>query len=802
MALSVADFVRKNYTLKVPATGIDVTNMTILGSVTISLERATTPQLLRIVATANLEAGTVNVEFKAESPQTRKFASVAKCVVEYGSDKTWLRDWSRSAYLVRKRMEDLERGIGSGTTNKMLNKMAYHLFSQLVDYSPIYQGMQEVLVDTEELEATAVVKFRESTEIGNNFVVSPVWIDNLAQIAGFVMNGIGTTDLSSDVYISHGWGSLQLARPLDDTRPFKVHVKMQRLDNTVVAGNVSVFQDDVMIGLFGDVMFQKVPSSLLRTLLTPHPALPSTGKSMASATEIAPKALTAALKSEVASQRKHGKPTKVLKTNTTSETEFIRVMKVVAEEIGVDVEELSDDSDFTNLGVDSLLSLTILSKVRESVGIDLPQSTFTDCETVGSLKAFLSDTSSQDASSESSLESPPKSGQDTPRLEFNTVAAATTADMIETLHATLAEQIGVDVDELLSTDDLSALGVDSLMSLSIVAALREKLGITVPSDMLSENTSLKVIKEALNLLPVPTLEPSAPGLEPQRSSPPQAVDIKRTANSFLLQGNPKTASKTVFLFPDGSGSATSYRKLPDVATNTCVYAIDSPFLKHPTEYTCSLEEATLIMVSEARRRQPEGPYILAGWSAGGLYAYEAAKHFISVGELVSKLILIDSPCRLDYGPMPKDVLNYVCRSGVIAGEGKANSAPDWLVQHFQGTIRAVKQYSPEPFRADISPPTYVIWAARGVFEDFPEAEVAGLELSNPVASWLLKPKSSPGANGWDKLLSGEKMQCCSVDGNHFSMVHPPNVSHSLYELLLTTICETNRNSSARRSAAL
>jgi len=784
MALSVADFVRKNYQLKVPTTGINVTNMTILGSVTVPIERATTPQFLHVVATANLDFETVNIEFKAESPQTKKFASVAKCTIQYGNNENWLRDWSRSAYLVRKRMEDLERGVGSGMANKMLNKMAYHLFSQLVDYSPIYQGMQEVLVDTDELEATAVVKFRESAELGTNFVVSPVWIDNLAQIAGFVMNGIGTTDLSSNVYISHGWGSLQLAGPLDDTRPFKVHVKMQRLDNTVMAGNVSVFQEDVMIGLFGDVMFQKVPSSLLRTMLTPHSNLPSTAKSTVTTTEIAPRALTAALRSEAAGQKTNVKTTKLLRTNTTSETEFTRVIKVVAEEVGVEIDELNDDSDFTNLGVDSLLSLTILSKVRECVGIELPQSMFTDCETVGDLKAFLSDTSSQDASSESSLETPPKSGQDTPLLELNQGATSATADMIETLHTTLAEQIGVDVDELLSTDDLSALGVDSLMSLSIVAALREKLGITVPSDMLSENTSLKVIKEALNLMPAPPLETPTPTIEPHKPSPTPAANCTRTANSFLLQGNPKTTSKTVFLFPDGSGSATSYRKLPDIAANTCVYAIDSPFLKHPAEYTCSLEEAALLMVSEARRRQPQGPYILAGWSAGGLYAYEAAKHLISIGARVSKLILIDSPCRLDYGPMPRDVLDYVCSSGVIAGEGKASSAPAWLVQHFQGTIRAVKQYSPEPFRADISPPTSVIWAARGVFEDFPEAEVAGLDLSDPVASWLLKPKSNPGANGWDKLLCGDKMQCCTVDGNHFSMVQPPHVSNPLYELPL------------------
>lgn len=784
MALTVADFIRKEYTFNVPATGIDVTDMTIMGPVTVPVPRVATPQLLQVSATANLDSGKVLIEFKNQCPRTKNFnVSNAKCQVVYGSEKAWLQQWSRSAYLVRKRIQDLERGVATGTANKMLKKMAYHLFSQLVDYNPVYQGMEEVVVDTEELEATAMVKFSDSGDIGDNFFASPLWIDNLAQIAGFVMNGIGATDSQAGVYISHGWGSLQLAMPLDAKRSYKVHVKMQSLEKSLMAGNVSIFQDDVMVGMIGDVMFQNVPRSLLSTMLAPHPRSGSSLPARTTPASVVSKAPSDRCRPEVGTQRDEVHTSTLPKRTPPEATQTGQVLKVVAEEIGVDLSELKDDSDFANLGVDSLLSLTILSKIRETVGIDLPQSTFADCETVGDLKSLLGDTSStSDMSSESSLETPPDSGLQTPALVAEPATIAANGDMIEALHATLAEQIGIDVEELVATDDLSALGVDSLMSLSIVAALREKMGISVPQDMLVENTSLKGIKAALNLSPSPALAPapSATG-SLKLESRSRTSSNSRAAKSFLLQGNPKTASKTMFLFPDGSGSATSYRRLPDIAANTCVYAIDSPFLKHPAEYTCSLIEASVIMANEVLTRQSQGPYILAGWSAGGMYAYEAAKHLISAGETVSKLILVDSPCRTDYGPMPQDVLEYVSKSGVIAGEGANTGAPEWLVRHFQSTIRAVKQYSPQSFNKDNSPSTYVIWASRGVFEDWPQAELAGLDLSDAVASWLLKPKTDPGANGWDKLLSAEKMKCCSVDGNHFSMVHPPYVS------ILTTI---------------
>ena len=51
--------------------------------------------------------------------------------------------------------------------------------------------------------------------------------------------------------------------------------------------------------------------------------------------------------------------------------------------------ELSDDSEFFELWIDSLMSLTILSKLRESLQMDIPQSTFEDCPTVGYLRSCL-----------------------------------------------------------------------------------------------------------------------------------------------------------------------------------------------------------------------------------------------------------------------------------------------------------------------------------------------------------------------------------------------------------------------------
>ena len=65
-----------------------------------------------------------------------------------------------------------------------------------------------------------------------------------------------------------------------------------------------------------------------------------------------------------------------------------RVFTLIANELGIDVLELSSTSRFDHMGLDSLLSLSVVSQLRDS-GLDLPTSIFWDFPTVRELEAFL-----------------------------------------------------------------------------------------------------------------------------------------------------------------------------------------------------------------------------------------------------------------------------------------------------------------------------------------------------------------------------------------------------------------------------
>lgn len=755
MALTVADYIRREHQVQVPATGINIVDMEIPKPTTISKSRPEKPQLVRISAHADLNSGQVDIEYSKYSAKTKKTDPGAKCVVEFGDAHRWLDQWARTAYLVQKRIDALENGVQQGSTHKIFRGMAYKLFAGLVHYEPKYQGMQEVLLDSEELESTAVLKLYDGNDAGK-FFCSPFWIDSFAHLAGFVMNANDAVDSSKSVYISHGWGSMRFAETIDPKKPYRVHVKMQPFGKAMVAGDMSIFRGETMVGMIGDLKFQQVPRQLLDSML--------------------PSAASPQPKSQASSPAPQLKPDPKKRTSTPTTPAPLRdsasrkVFDIIAEEIGMPVGDLSDDSEFSELGVDSLLSLTILSKLRETLQMDIPQSMFQDCPTVGYLRAHLQALDGSDDDS-STIAGTPSSGAETPE-PVDDPEPVVANDTISIVRSTIAEQIGIEVEELLATDDLSSFGVDSLMSLSILGALREKTGLTIHRDVISENTSLGDLEK--------TLSPSSPApVQPKESSNLQSKSNTKpkAALSFLLQGNPKTTSKSIFLFPDGSGSATSYEKLPEISPSVCIYGLNSPFLRATEEYTTSIAEIAAIWVSEIRQRQPKGPYILAGWSAGGYYAYEATKQLVEAGEKVESLILIDSPCRLVFEPIPMDLLDYLSKNGLMGADPK-KATPAWLVEHFSSTIKAVEKYKPTAIKASKAPKTYVIWASEGVVEDLEGLENE-LDLGVKVTRFMLQRKDAEGAQGWERLVGKERLEVAWTKGTHFTLVQPPNVSKPL-----------------------
>lgn len=466
-----------------------------------------------------------------------------------------------------------------------------------------------------------------------------------------------------------------------------------------------------------------------------------------------------------------------------------RVLGILETEIGLSESDMVDNLVFADYGVDSLLSLTIIGRVREELSLDLESSVFVDHPTINHLKRLLLQMA-QDSSDESSSE---------PESAFSSNGASTDVSSAEysgylsppekeayspqnttlnEIQSILADEIGVSSDDISGQGNLGEMGMDSLLSLTVLGRIRETLDLDLPSDFFLENQTLGDIQTALNLKPEAVTNPTTLS-SPSPVSKAHAVQYP-PATSILLQGNPKIAIKKLFLFPDGSGSATSYATLPNISSDVCVYGLNCPYMKTPQDLTCSLDELTVPYVEEIRRRQPKGPYNFGGWSAGGICAYDAARHLIlKEGETVERLLLLDSPFPIGLEKLPPRLYSFFNSIGLF-GEGKT-PPPKWLLPHFLAFIDSLDAYKAVPFPfSDKSllkkiPKTYLVWAKDGVSgkPGDPRPAPAPDGSKDPrEMTWLLNDRTDLGPNGWDSLVGKGNIGGITVlDGaNHFTMM--------------------------------
>lgn len=724
-----------------------------------------------------------------------------KCEVTLEDSSSWLNDWERRKFLVQGRIENL---MNHKDVHKVQRGMAYKLFGALVDYDQKYRGMDEVYLWSEQCEATAKVQFQTSEKDGK-FFMSPYWIDSVCHISGFIMNANDAVDSTKHVYISHGWESMRFAKTMSADKEYRSYIKMQKVPGggEMVAGDVYVFEGDEIIAVVGGIKFQRVPRTLLQTLLAPK-AVPARGgaKSIqASAKIAAPKPSRAVSKAEI---RVVSKP--------ASKGIFAKALTIMAEEIGCDVAEFAGPMRFSDMGVDSLLGLSISGRFREDLEIDFQSSVFEHEPTVDHLKAYMTRFEDEDSTQSSGMSTPEMvssnssdMGDDAFDLEDSEDEVSSVPEdsdnamIVRIIRSTIAEEMGVDLEEITDNTDLATMGMDSLMSLSILGSLREKTGLTLSSELLVENTSVEKIETSLGL----------------RTTKPKNVEIKKTtkitqvsapvqpaaptqvakpinlsqypkSKSVLLQGNPKTAKNTLFLLPDGSGVASSYTPIPQIDSDLAVFGLNCPFLKDPAEFNIGIPAVTQIYLAEIQRRQPHGPYLLGGWSAGGVLAYECTRQLIAKGENVEKLVLIDSPFPVGLEALPASFHQYCAKIGLL-GDGGLESLPKWLLPHFFSTVRELTAYSDHlgsltTINTTNMPKTIAIWARDGIVHNKGDIKPdwdPKVRMPNSM-DWLTHDRQDLGHHGWEKLVGEGNIKCMSTTGNHFTMMRDPIVSSSKY----------------------
>ncbi|KAK2005551.1 beta-ketoacyl synthase domain-containing protein [Colletotrichum eremochloae] len=560
---------------------------------------------------------------------------------------------------------------------------------------------------------------------------NPAYLDAMSQLGGFVMNANEGVDLEKEIFVNHGWKSMKFLTPkLDPDMTYYSYVKMTEGECKLWTGDVIVFDENYnLFGFVRGVTLQGVPKRLMQYVVrSAHERVPGG----------MPSADHCSLKKQMTQSSAIERHTEAVKT-------------VPLEASGARVQNDQDES----------------------------------------------------------------------------------TDLWQVALTILAEESGVDSGDLGEEVVLADLGIDSLLSLVVCGRIRDELDIDLPDRALYiecatvgdlklricgpafgtpvSATATPTSVDSGSFVDFPSLdseEPPSPisdsDAQNAHQTQPQCIDEDSEeledqrqfiaippAWSIFLQGSRKRSTRTLFLFPDGCGVATSYLSLPPISSTTAVMAFNSPFIKDPSRmYDYSLQQVIDSYIKGIRSRQEKGPYHLGGWSAGGILAFAITSNLVAAGKKVASLTFIDSPPpNKGLDCLPDRFYKHCAKVGIFGNEmcqGADKALPDWLMPHFRAMLHLLSDYHAPPLSHEATKGLRVnlIWAGKCAFDGVHYPRMPPLEAGQVDVEgmkFLTEPRKDFGPGEWAELFPGADISTGVVKGeHHFSMMRGDGAEKLVY----------------------
>ncbi|KAH3999788.1 hypothetical protein HBI38_092630 [Parastagonospora nodorum] len=684
IAFTIGHYVQKIFPDQLSSTQVSIENMNIIKALVATLEE---PQWLQTLVKVDEHLHTV-CSFSTVQEDGTIIMHHADCVIGYDapcSDTATEED----AIQINSAIKTVRAGLASGSAYRFNPTMVYRMVATLAEFDPAYRGLQEVVLDSKNMAATSVVSFNATPEDQScqSFTILPTYIDCFSQVAGFIMNAHDASDLEKECFVNHGWGSLTMYAELKRDSVYECYVKMEKGEGSIWRGKLTVVCGDILVAAFDDLTLQGVHPKIL------HRVLCSAQKSQMQRSQSSPKR-------EVDNTLED--PLLVAATCTDVHegisslgSSLDRLVGIVSEESGIERKELNDDVELAGLGIDSLLSLLIASRLKDDLDFD-PGSGITffdDYRTLGQLKGAY------------------------------------------------AKSKGYSPDTTSSSN----------------SERKETMGIETPLTL------------------------SESGCSTGAASPYHSPE--RPVTSLVLQRASALDSKILFLFPDGSGSASSYTSLPPVSPHLTVVALLSPYRHDPENMACTLDALLVSYIMEIKRRQPADGYTLGGWSSGGVFAFRAAQLLLQQGDIVRDLLLLDSPpLRVGggLGQLPERFYKH-CREvgifGQIASSGEKTTSrkhPTWLTSHFKATVNLLAAHRATPLTIPhgySKPRVSLCWAGKCALDGIRYKAFEIEAGDSEDVRFLAEPRRDFGPGAWADLFPGITCHVTLLEQwDHFNMM--------------------------------
>ena len=167
-------------------------------------------------------------------------------------------------------------------------------------------------------------------------------------------------------------------------------------------------------------------------------------------------------------------------------------------------------------------------------------------------------------------------------------------------------------------DDFFELGGHSLHAASLITKIRTLTGCDLP---------------IASFLHAPTIEQLAQVIR-------RGEAVTSSSLVILREGH---RERGLFIAHSLAGTVFELWSLArEMACDCAVYGIQARGLREGEVFNDSVEDMAVDYIEQIRSVQPNGPYALAGFSLGGLIAFEMAQQLLRCGEKVELLALVDS----------------------------------------------------------------------------------------------------------------------------------------------------------------
>ncbi|MDI6025814.1 beta-ketoacyl synthase N-terminal-like domain-containing protein [Corticibacterium sp. UT-5YL-CI-8] len=184
-------------------------------------------------------------------------------------------------------------------------------------------------------------------------------------------------------------------------------------------------------------------------------------------------------------------------------------------------------------------------------------------------------------------------------------------------------------------DSFFDLGGHSLIAVRLFRTIKKEHGVDLPISA---------------LFSAPTIAQCAELIAAQITVPDASVEDKPAAQSTghvhltLMHPGAVADATPIFICAGMFGNLLNLRHLAlHLGADRPVYGLQAKGLFGDMAPHERFDEMARDYLAEMRSVQPSGPYLLAGYSGGGITAFEIARQLRAVGEVVSHIVMLDTP---------------------------------------------------------------------------------------------------------------------------------------------------------------